>query len=592
VGGTDWAVGSAAGSETNITALGAVTALPLTGGVSTTNYQLTAAGQSQSGTVTANSLKITGGEGNTLDLGTNPLTFTSGGGLLSTVNYTISGSGAGILGAGSANEFIVNVKENNLTISAPIIGSATAGSLTKAGAGTLTLTGTNSYTGSTYLTAGVLRATAGTGLPTASNLQFVGGVLESSGAATFTRALGTGAGQVYWNGGSGGFSAYSTGPAGDKMTVNIGNALGTMTWGGTNFVPDGFNLRFGSTNANRETEFQNPINLGNWPRTVEVRSGAGGDKATLSGAITGTGAGGLVKTGSGVLALSNAGNTFSGGIQVKAGTVSVGADSNLGSPLSEFYGVTLDAGTLQIAGTSAFSTAKSIRLNSGGGTIDAVNSNITPPALSGAISGTGGLIKTGTGALVLSSANVTYTGATTVKAGVLFVNTLLSSTSGVSVQTSGTLAGTGTISAPVTIDSGAFLSPGASIGQLNLSNGITIHGQLDAEISWSPTTTSDVLALTGGNLVLDSDTSILNVIGDLAGAPPFTEYTIATVSGGGTVTGTFKTLKNNGNPGLPPMWSVLITTNSIKVIPEPATMALLGLGGVAMLLGRRRSRKS
>jgi hypothetical protein len=164
------------------------------------------------------------------------------------------------------------------------------------------------------------------------------------------------------------------------------------------------------------------------------------------------------------------------------------------------------------------------------------------------------------------------------------------------VQTTGTVGGTGTISAPVTVDSSAFIAPGASIGTLTLSQGVTIHGEMDAEIQWTPTSTSDVLALTGGSLVLDSDTSILNVIGDLAGAPPFTEYTIATVSGGGTVTGTFKTLKNTvggvTNPGLPPMWTVQYNTNSIKVIPEPATVALLGLGGVAMLLGRRRNRKS
>src|SRR5258708_2861337 len=76
-------------------------------------------------------------------------------------------------------------------------------------------------------------------------------------------------------------------------------------------------------------------------------------------------------------------------------------------------GLTFNGGTLQYG--AGFSSARGVTLNAGGGTFDTQANNAT---LSGAISGTGGLTKAGTGTLILSGAN-TYLGGTTINAGTL-----------------------------------------------------------------------------------------------------------------------------------------------------------------------------
>jgi hypothetical protein len=63
----------------------------------------------------------------------------------------------------------------------------------------------------------------------ASNIQFTGGVLATSGS--FTRALGTSAGQFRWAAGGGGFAAYN-----GALSVDIGSVT-SITWGGSNVVP-------------------------------------------------------------------------------------------------------------------------------------------------------------------------------------------------------------------------------------------------------------------------------------------------------------------------------------------------------------------
>ena len=124
---------------------------------------------------------------------------------------------------------------------------------------------------------------------------------------------------------------------------------------------------------------------------------------TLTDAITGSG--GLTMNGSGTLLLapgSGQTNTFTGGITVTSGVLSVSADAYLGNAANN---ITLNAGTLLT--TNTFTTARGISL-SGGGTVDASAGFLT---VSGVISGSGGLATTGGGALILSGTN-TYTGGT------------------------------------------------------------------------------------------------------------------------------------------------------------------------------------
>ena len=114
----------------------------------------------------------------------------------------------------------------------------------------------------------------------------------------------------------------------------------------------------------------------------------------------------------------------------------------------------------------------------GGATID---SNGTHISIDQAIAdgGGGGLAKTGAGTLVLGQANF-YTGPTAVAAGTLQIdgdNSL--ATGAVSVQAGGTLAGNGTVGGATTLSADATLAPGASVGTLAFSQGMTWAGGAD-----------------------------------------------------------------------------------------------------------------
>ena len=164
-------------------------------------------------------------------------------------------------------------------------------SVNKTSTGQWLLTGQNTYSGATIVSAGVLQAQDGVGLPTTSNLTLNGGVFQSDG--TFSRTLGTGAGQVQFGASGGGFAASAT-----HLNVNLG---GVLTMGTGAFA--GSTLILNAANAPGDVDFQSNINLGTGARTIQVDDNVntGMDFATISGVLSG-GSGGitsLTKTGAG-----------------------------------------------------------------------------------------------------------------------------------------------------------------------------------------------------------------------------------------------------------------------------------------------------
>jgi autotransporter-associated beta strand protein len=152
--------------------------------------------------------------------------------------------------------------------------------------------------------------------------------------------------------------------------------------------------------------------------TLDVAAGS----ATQSGVVGETGgAFGFTKTGIGTLTLSGT-NTYTGGTTFAGGTVSVSSDANLGDAAGS---LTFNGGSLQVTGTAFTSTARAITLGAGGGTFDIANAANSFSVTQG-MTGTGGLTKTGAGTLILSGAN-TYTGATTVSAGILDIQDSIAS---------------------------------------------------------------------------------------------------------------------------------------------------------------------
>jgi autotransporter-associated beta strand protein len=340
-----------------------------------------------SGTLTLNTATVKSSDSTARSL-TNALTFNS-----ATTTFGAAGTGAltfgGAITLASGTPTLSTV--SNVTLNGNI-GSTTNG-LTKSGAGTLVLNGTNSYSGATQISAGALQAIDGTGLPSVSILQLRGGVFQSSG--TFARTLGTASGNVNWSTSSGGFAAN-----GGILNIQLNAGTGTLNWGTTNsFVTTGQTLIFGSSTADNLVDFQNGINLGttvsNTDRTIQVNDNAtsSADVARISGVISSTGTNnGIVKTGAGILELTRA-NTYGGTTSVNAGTLLVTNTTGSGTgsgPVSTLAdsGATLAGGTTNgVGGISG-----TVTINSG--------SNLSP-GTSGNGSGTTAILKTG--ALTLSS---------------------------------------------------------------------------------------------------------------------------------------------------------------------------------------------
>jgi autotransporter-associated beta strand protein len=206
------------------------------------------------------------------------------------------------LGAGGTTGSIVSTSvpdngilsfnhSDNVTFGATVSGT---GGLTKAGGGVLQLTATNTYSGPTVINGGALQADEGVGLPTASNLTLNGGTLYTN-AASLTRNLGTGAGEIQLIGGFSGFSA-----RGANLTVTINNGGLPLPWGSATFNPTQLLLNDPTATAN--IAFTSDIDMGGAAREIKVDAQTG----TVSGVISN---GTLRVNGFGTLVLT-AVNTF------------------------------------------------------------------------------------------------------------------------------------------------------------------------------------------------------------------------------------------------------------------------------------------
>ena len=151
--------------------------------------------------------------------------------------------------------------------------------------------------------------------------------------------------------------------------------------------------------------------------------------------------GGLTKNGSGTLTLSNA-NTYTGGTNVNAGTLSLGHATDT---LADGGAVNVGGGTLAIGANS--DTVGAVTLTSGAitgstGTLTGSSYDVRSGSVSANLGGSGiALTKSTSGTVILSGTN-TYTGGTTINGGTLQFGKLVSmpASGAVAVNTSSTLA--------------------------------------------------------------------------------------------------------------------------------------------------------
>jgi autotransporter-associated beta strand protein len=358
----------------------------------------------------------------------------------------------------------------NLSASISSIVAGTAG-LTKSGAGTLTLSGANTFTGTTTISNGTLKIDAGAGGSLSGN------ALTFSGTGTFN----------YDNTTASGSKSQSLG----ALTASAGEGTVQLTRTASQSV----SLTFSSL-ASRAAGAA--LNL--------VKSGTPGVNGTDSSiSISGTAAGllnkGVFFNGADYAYANTAGGyvrapvygTDSGFASVttlagNSGTHNLLTTSSSFSDGSFFKSTKISSpGTVDItiSGTTWYwsGTGNGGLLRTGGGSTAINGPGVLKPASAGELvfradttsdtvvvnaviadNGTTALTKCGAGTLTLNATN-TFSGATTVDAGTLLVNGIVgtnNAVNGVTVQNTGTLGGSGTVNGPVTVNAGGTIQPSVS----------------------------------------------------------------------------------------------------------------------------------
>ncbi|WP_454624929.1 autotransporter outer membrane beta-barrel domain-containing protein [Bradyrhizobium cenepequi] len=296
---------------------------------------------------------------------------------------------------------------------------------------------------------------------------------------------------------------------GGTLQVTADNNLGAAT-GGLTFDSGTLQLGAGLTTTRSVT-------LNGNGGTIDTN----GFNSTFSGAIGG--AGSFIKAGAGSLTLTGAGS-YGGTTLVNAGILQAGA-ANVFSANSAY---TIAAATLDLNGfdQAIASLAGSGKVALGSATLTTGNDN-TSTSFSGAITGTGGLVKTGAGTFSLTGSS-TYTGPTSVNAGILGVDGSLASP--VSVNAGGTLIGNGTIGG-LNLASGSMISPGHSIGTLNVAGNVAFAPGSTYLAELGPAGQADLIAATGHASLTGGTVQALGAF------TPDLAYTILTAQGG--VSGSF-----------------------------------------------------
>jgi autotransporter-associated beta strand protein len=507
-------------------------------------------------------------------------------------DFSFTGSGNLNLGAGPVTlgaSRTLTINSNILTVGGAISGN---GALTKLGAGTLALQAANTYTGPTTNAAGVIEINAAATFDVGTNLLVLSGgnILDAStrsGAPISNTVLITANARIYGNGALAGTTEERFLPFTGPITATPGAALYVDNLGVSNNY---FSVRLVGNNF---TNINFPIVVGDTnfdtPGAIEELDLANGNTApaqVINSVISGPGtvcrAEGLSLTAnSGGTAIFNSLNTFSGGALLASGTLGLGTSSVLSNGVVTAGPVgtgdfTIGNGTNEnetMLGLFAYGgsqvVANRVILNGNtnivmtgsnnltfAGTFDVGGVNKTLDVegtglltISGPITNNAALSKAGPGTLVFSGSNL-YTNTTTVLAGTLLVNNTNGSGTGtntVYVQSGGTLGGSGTVAGPVVATSGN-IAPGSgnsSVGELTLGGGLDLSSggtyvwTLAANSTASPGVNFDVLAATGGSVVLGGSSQLSINFTNSATAPnssnPFwrtnLSWTILTIGG-------------------------------------------------------------
>ncbi len=353
-----------------------------------------------------------------------------------------------------------------------VISGAALG-ITKLGAGTMALSGANTYSGATTVSAGILQIDAAAALPSGSLIS-----LPKTGTNTGTLRLNTSGTNVY-NNTFANFSS-SNGLA-NGGTPNIQNVQGNNTMSGNMTLNAG-----GGNGVNIQSDAGLLTISGNLT-TTSLATGnrpfsfGGAGNGVFSGVMSQAGGAdisAIVKSGAGTWSVTGTTSSFTGGVTVLDGMLNVASVADTGSNSSIGAGGAINlsgqgtSGTLQYNGSTAVTTNRALTVAATGGTFDA--------------SGTGSGTLKFTGTFTSSSpqgTNLTYT-------------------NGSNVVTNGASVTPGTVGGGVMSVTATDLAPGTTITSISgntytLSNPFT--GTTGAVASTFGSDVARTLTLTGSN---------------------------------------------------------------------------------------------
>ena len=363
------------------------------------------------------------------------------------------------------------------------------GTLIKQGAGTLRLSGINSFTGGTAVLQGTL---VGNSASLPGNILNDAAVIFDQGSAGTYAGNMTGVGAFVKDGG------------------------GTLSLNGINTFTGGTTVLAGTLVGNTGSL---PGNIVNEAAVVFDQPQAG----TYAGDMTGRGS--FAKQGGGTLALTGS-NSFTGGTSVLDGAL-VGNTSSLPGNIVNDAVVVFDqaragtyagsmsgsgtfikqgGGALTLAGLNTFSGGTAVLdgtlianttslpgdiLNNAAVVFDQARAGI----YTGSIGGTGALMFRGGGSFNLTGNSGGFLGTTAVSGAKLSVNGWLGGSSLV-VQQGGTLGGNGIVPA-VTMQAGSTLAPGNSIGSIVVNGDASFNAGSSYQVETEADGASDLTAATG-----------------------------------------------------------------------------------------------
>jgi len=447
--------------------------------------------------------------------------------------------------------------------------------LTKADAGTWTLSGTNTYSGGTTLNAGTLAVNATSAIGTGT-LTINGGTLDNTSGSSLTMSTGN---AVALNGSFsfGGTSSLNLGGG----AVVIGNINSTVTLNGGSTLTLG-ELQWNSINGTRVL-------------TVNQGSGSGG-ALVLGGFQLNTNADTAARNrtinGTGDVTISNAvsnGNAFANGlIYSGSGTFTLTAAASYTGT------TTVNGGTFALSGNGSIATSSILAINAGtfdvGGTAAGVMGALTFGAATTTVAGrTMSLVSSVAGGSFALSGNVTYNvgsagfenGQATISAGLILtadrtftVND--SPNAAVDVQISGGISGGFAL---IKANGGTLLLSGTNTytGQTQLNNGVTAVTTL-ANIGVASALGTGDKDGTAGIIRFGStaSTGTLSYLGD----GDSTNRRIQIGSGTGATATGGATILSNGTGALVFTATTLNSAVAVGAV-GPSTVRVLTLGGAS-----------